>query len=84
MIDGEHLNEIDHQTESGDDDTPSTGTEPINVSIAASSSLNVFNPIQYNTDSFDNAHVEEEELLHTEESPLLFDGSPVSVRKAPM
>ena len=87
VIDGEHPNEIDHQTESGDDDTPPTGIESINVPIASSSSSSssgtiVFNPVLYNTDSFHNVHLEEEDLLNTEESPLLFDGSPVSVREA--
>ena len=81
VIDDEHPNEIDHQSKSGDDDTPPTGIESINVPIASSSSSSsiVFNPVLYNTDSFHNVHLEEADLLNTEESPLLFDGSPVSV-----
>ena len=83
VIDVEHANEIDHRTESGNDETPPTGMKSINLPIASSSSGSiVLNPIQSNTDSFDSVHLEEEDLLNIEESPLLFDESPVSVREA--
>ena len=82
MIDGENPDEFDRQTESSDEDPPFTGMESTNVPAASPSCSILFNPAQYNTDSFDNACLEQEDSVNTEESPLLFDGSPTSVREA--
>ena len=62
-------------------DSSSVEVLPINLRIAASY-LNVSDPIKYNTNTFGNTCLQEDDLLKPEDSSVLFDGSPIFVREA--
>ena len=82
VVDGENPNRADAPNESSGDDSSSVEMESIDLSTVSSSYVNMSNPIEYNTDTFDNTCPEEDDSSKSEDSPLLFEGSPISVREA--
>jgi hypothetical protein len=82
VIGGKNPIENDNETDSSGDDFQATEFEPINNLIDSSSYSNLFNPIDYNNDDFDNIHPLENELSNFENSSSLFSGSSITVQEA--
>ena len=82
IIGGKQPVDVESESESMDEDYQAVDVESNNVSDASSSCSIAFDPVQYNTDAVDSACLQESDLLDDDDSPKLFDGSPMSVREA--
>lgn len=82
VIIGKNPTEDSDEINSSDDDFQANGIDPINKPNHHSFNLNLFNPIDYNDDDFDNTHLVDNNLSNSKSSPSLFSGSSMSVQEA--
>jgi hypothetical protein len=82
VISGRNSVENSNEIDSSDDDFQANEIEPVDKPNDLSFSSNLFNPIDYNDDDFDNAHPVENSLSNSENSPPLFTGSSMTVQGA--